>query len=53
MYACAVCKTLKCPSEFEFHVGKYEGIDIEEWDMRFPEVILNLKNPVEHCQIVL
>ena len=41
MYACAVCKTLKCPSEFEFHVGKYEGIDIEEWDMRFPEVILN------------
>ena len=53
MYACAVCKTLKCPSEFEFHVGKYEGIDIEEWDMRFPEVILNLKNPVEHCQIAL
>ena len=54
LYACAVCKTFKFPSDYKFHVGYLEDkLPIQEWDMTFPEVILNLKNPIEQCQVAL
>ena len=47
LYACAVCKTFKCPSDYKFHIGYLdEKLPIKEWKMTFPEVILNLKNPI-------
>ena len=54
LYACAVCKTFKFPSDYKLHIGYLdEKLPIQNWDMTFPEVILNLKNPIEQCQVAL
>jgi len=54
LYACAVCKSLKHPIEYKFHIGNTdETLPVDEWDMTYPEVILNLQNPIEQCQVAL
>jgi len=54
LYACTVCKTLKHPSDYKFHIGKVdEALPTEEWDMIYPEAILNLKISIEQSQVAL
>ena len=54
LFAYAVCKTLKHPSDYKFHIGIVdEALPTEEWDLIYPEAILNLKNSIEQSQVAL